>query len=135
LLITITTTTTITIAAASINATTSIYSPFLGQSVSPGSLWVFLFWLLQKRTSSSTSFLQARCPSCHPVISVKALKEQNTNPDQQPDLILSLSSTGLLMEGHCFVYASSPVPIAVADQLLLYVQLASRRRIFSLEFL
>jgi len=49
---------------------------------------------------AGTDFLQAGCPSCHPTISVKALKEtQSTNPNQCPDLILSSSTNGLLMEG------------------------------------
>ena len=39
---------------------------------------------------------QARCPSCHQTISVKALKgTQGTDPNQCPGLILSSSITGL----------------------------------------
>jgi len=60
------------------------------------------------RTSSGTGalgitgfgFLWARCPSCHPTNSVKALKgTQSTDHNQWSDLILSSSTTGLLMEG------------------------------------
>ena len=44
-------------------------------------------------------FLQAGCPSCHPTISVKALKgKKSTDPNQWPGLILSSSTTGLLMK-------------------------------------
>ena len=39
-------------------------------------------------------------PSCHPTISVKVLDEtQSINANQRPGLILSLSITGLRMEG------------------------------------
>jgi len=45
-------------------------------------------------------FFWAGCPSCHPTISIKALKEtQSTSCNQCPGLILSSSTTGLLMEG------------------------------------
>jgi len=45
-------------------------------------------------------FLHARCPSCHPTRSVRALKgTQNTNPNQWPGLILTSSTTGLLTDG------------------------------------
>jgi len=58
-------------------------------------------------------FLQVRCPSCHPAISVKApMKTQSTNPNHWPGLILSSSTTGLLTEKELFHYASflTPVP-------------------------
>jgi len=45
-------------------------------------------------------FLWAGCPSCHPTISVKALKGiQSTDRNQWPDLIVSTSTTGLLTDG------------------------------------
>jgi len=51
---------------------------------------------------SPTYFLHARCPSCHPTNSVKALQEtQSTDPNQWPGLILSSSTTGLLTELCC----------------------------------
>ena len=46
-----------------------------------------------------TGFLRAGCPSCHPIISVKAVKRtQSTNPKQWYDLIHPSYATGLLME-------------------------------------
>jgi len=43
----------------------------------------------------------------HPAVSVNALKEtQSTH--QWPDLVLSSSTSGILMEGCCFLYVSCP---------------------------
>jgi len=61
---------------------------------------------------SGMGFLQVKCPSCHPAISVKApMKTQSTNPNHWPCLILSSSTTRLLME-ELFLYDSflTPVP-------------------------
>jgi len=45
-------------------------------------------------------FLCAGCPSCHPTISVKALKgTQSTNTNQCPGPILSSSTTRVLTKG------------------------------------
>jgi len=45
-------------------------------------------------------FLWAGCPSYHPTVSVKALKEtKGANPNQWPGLILFSSIAGHLMEG------------------------------------
>ena len=61
-----------------------------------GSPRVRLFW---KRTTGLVEWVLLRdgCPSCHPAVSVKALKgTQDTDPNQWPGLILSSSTTGLL---------------------------------------
>jgi len=45
-------------------------------------------------------FLLNKCPSCHPTVTVKALKEtQSTNPNQWPDPVLSLDTTRYRMKG------------------------------------
>jgi len=50
------------------------------------------------------------CTSCHPIISVKALKEtQSTKLNQLPVLILSLSNIELLTEG--LLLPLLPVPM------------------------
>ena len=60
--------------------------PPLVKSVPEQNLWI-----------SRTGVLWARCPSCHPTVSVKALQgTQNTNPNQWPGLILSSSTTRFL---------------------------------------
>jgi len=47
--------------------------------------------------------------------SVKAPKEtKSTNSNQWPDLNLSFT-TGLLIEGHCTLYAGSLTPVPVSD--------------------
>jgi len=57
-----------------------IFQVNLGHPFPPRVL-LHLFW---KREIVERGFLQAGCPSCHPVVSVKALKgTQSTNPNQQ----------------------------------------------------
>ena len=71
---------------------------FPGESGSSSSTRV-IFKLFRSITSgiSETGFSRAGCPSCHPTISVTALKgTQSTNPNQWPGLNLSLSTTGFL---------------------------------------
>jgi len=66
---------------------------------------VLFLHLFQNRTSGSlwigiTGFSGPRCPSCHPTISVKALKWiQTTNPNYWSGLILPSSTRGRLTEG------------------------------------
>jgi len=63
--------------------------------------------VLQALLVAAWALLWAGCPSCHPAVSVRALKEtQSTGPSQWFGLILSLSNTGFLKEGalRCAVY-------------------------------
>jgi len=60
------------------------------QHVLENNLWGLAEW----------DFSEDGYPTCHPIISVKVLKEtQSTNPNQWPGLILSLFTTRLLTEG------------------------------------
>jgi len=71
----------------------------LGHPVPP---WILLFHLFWKEDMwiSGMWFLQGTCPSCHPTMSVKALKgTQSTNPNQWPGLILSSFTAGVPIEG------------------------------------
>jgi len=58
----------------------------------------YLFW---KRVSGDYwKTLQARCPSCHPTISVKAvIGTQTNNPSDWPDFIDFSFTIELLVEG------------------------------------
>jgi len=63
-------------------------------------LIIVLHLFQNKMGISETRLLWAACPSCHPAISVKALKgTQSTDSNQWSGLILSSFTTGLLMEG------------------------------------
>ena len=56
----------------------------------------------ERLETSGTDLSWAGCPSCDPANSVKP---KSIDPNQWPDLILSLSITGLMMEG-CLIISS-----------------------------
>jgi len=62
-------------------------------------------------------FQWAGCPSCHPTNSFRALQE--TDHNQWPDLILSLSITRLLKEEALVPGSSTPVP-SNSNQAMLF---------------
>jgi len=72
----------------------------LGQLVPPLSVFfLHFFWKRTFGANNGTGTLRTGRPSCHPHNSVKALKDQRTDPNQWPSFILSSSGIGLLMEG------------------------------------
>jgi len=82
----------------------SVGSPLGPPSVPEENLWGLVEWV----------FLQAGCPSRHPITSVKALQgTQCTNPN--PGLILASFTTDSWWKGCCFLHVGSLMPVPHAS--------------------